>query len=184
VFAGAACFGLLMALVKGQGGGARDAFGNISAPWLLLSFVAGAAVARVRLAALFGLSAALVALAAFYAGESVVLDLGRHPWFTDLGLAMRAGRFYVMEALFSGPVFGALGGIWAKRRSALVAATVALLFAFEPLVVWAEHRQIGGPVGAGELTRYPWLWASEVLVGLSAAALIFASSRRAHQGQR
>jgi hypothetical protein len=32
VLGGAACFGLLMAAIKGQGAGARDAFGNISAP--------------------------------------------------------------------------------------------------------------------------------------------------------
>jgi hypothetical protein len=177
VLVGAACFGLLMAAIKGQGAGARDAFGNISAPWLLLSFLAGACFARVRLAALVGLGAALTALAAFYAGESVILDLGRHPWITDLSLTVRAGRFYFIEALLSGPIFGALGGIWARRRSALVAAGVALLFAFEPLIVWADQQRIGGPVGSGELTHYWWMWISEVLVGLTAAALIAAPSR-------
>ena len=172
VFVGAACFGLLMAAIKGQGAGARDAFGNLSAPWLLLSFIAGACVARVRLAALIGLGAALTALAAFYAGESVILDLGRHPWLTDLSLAVRAGRFYFIEALFSGPIFGALGAVWAKRRSPLVAASVALLFAFEPLTVWADQQRIGGRVGSGELTHYRWMWMSEVLIGVTAAVLI------------
>lgn len=167
-----------MAAIKGQGAGARDAFGNLSAPWLLLSFIAGACVARVRVAALIGLGAALTALAAFYADESVVLDLGRHPWLTDLSLTVRAGRFYFMEALLSGPIFGALGGVWAKRRSALVAASVALLFAFEPLTVWADHQRIGGPVGSGELTHYRWMWMSEVLVGLTAAVLIAVSTLR------
>lgn len=161
-----------MAAIKGQGAGARDAFGNISAPWLLLSFLAGACAPRVRLAVVLGLGVALTALAAFYAAESVILDLGRHPWMTDLGLTVRAGRIYFIQALFSGPLFGALGGIWAKRRSALLAAGVALLFAFEPLIIWAETRRIGGGVGSGELTQHPWLWISEVLVGLIAAALI------------
>jgi hypothetical protein len=32
MFVGAACFGLLMAAIKGQGADARDAFGNLSAP--------------------------------------------------------------------------------------------------------------------------------------------------------
>ena len=92
---------------------------------------------------------------------------------------MRAGRFYFVEALISGPLFGALGGIWAKRRSALVTVAVALLFAFEPLAVWADQRRIGGPVGAGELTHYRWMWASEVLVGLTSATLIaFPTLRR------
>jgi hypothetical protein len=161
-----------MAAIKGQGAGARDAFGNISAPWLLLSFLAGACVPRVRLAVVLGLGAALTALAAFYAAESVILDLGRHPWITDLSLTVRAGRIYFIQALLSGPLFGALGGIWAKRRSALVAAGVALLFAFEPLIIWANEQRVGGRVGSGELTQHPWMWISEVLVGLIAAAFI------------
>jgi len=76
VLVGAACFGLLMAAIKGQGADARDAFGNLSAPWLLLSFLAGSCAPRIRVAALVGLAAALTALAAFYIGESLILDLG------------------------------------------------------------------------------------------------------------
>jgi hypothetical protein len=161
-----------MATIKGSGAGARDALGNISAPWLLLSFVAGASVVRVRLAALTGLGAALTALAAFYVAESALLDLGAHSWITDLSLTVRAGRFYFVGSVVSGPVFGALGGIWAKRRSATVAACFALLFALEPLAVWASQRRIGGQVGSGELTSYTWMWMGEVMIGLTAATLI------------
>jgi hypothetical protein len=118
-----------------------------------------------------------MALAGFYAGESVFLDLGRHSWTTDLSLAMRAGRYYFALALLSGPVFGALGGIWAKRRSVTVAAGVAIVFALEPLIVWSKQRRMGGPVGNGELTHYPWLWAGEVLLGLTAALVIVSRTR-------
>jgi hypothetical protein len=172
VFVGAVCFGLLMATIKGSGAGARDAFGNISAPWLLLSFVAGASVVRVRLAALIGLGAALTALAAFYVAESVLLDLGAHSWITDLSLTVRAGRFYFVGSLVSGPVFGALGGIWAKRRSATVATCLALLFALEPLTLWAYQRRIGGQVGTGALTSYSWMGMGEAIIGLTAATVI------------
>jgi Family of unknown function (DUF6518) len=174
VLVGAACFGLLMAAIKGQGADARDAFGNLSAPWLLLSFVAGACAARIRVAALVGLAAALTALAAFYIGESVILDLGRHSWITDLNLTMRAGRIYFVQAVVSGPLLGGLGGVWAKRRSALVAAAVALLFAFEPLTVWLYERRTGSSGGAGALTHYRWMWIGEVLLGLIAAAFVTA----------
>jgi hypothetical protein len=80
--------------------------------------------------------------------------------------------------LLSGPLFGALGGIWAKRRSALVAAGVALLFAFEPVVIWAKEQRVGGRVGSGELTQHPWMWISEVLVGLIAASFVGVRSLR------
>jgi hypothetical protein len=172
VLVGAACFGLLMATIKGSGAGGRDAFGNISAPWLLLSFVAGASAVRVRVAALIGLGAALAALAAFYVAESVLLDLGAHSWITDLGLTVRAGRFYFVGSLVSGPVFGALGGIWAKRRSTIVAASLALLFALEPLTVWAYQRRIGRQVGTGALTNHIWMWVGEVIIGLTATTVI------------
>jgi hypothetical protein len=172
VLVGAACFGLSMAAIKGSGAGARDALGNISAPWLLLSFVAGVSVVRVRVAALVGLGAALTALAAFYVAESVLLDLGAHSWIADLSLTVRAGRFYFVGALISGPVFGALGGLWARRRSTILATCLALLFVLEPLTLWAYHRRIGGHVGAGELTSYSWMWVGEVMTGLTAATAI------------
>ena len=173
VLAGAAGFGLLMAVIKGQGAGARDALGNISAPWLLLSFLAGSTFARVRVAALLGLVAALAALAAFYAGESVILDLGPHSWLTDLNLTMRAGGYYFIQGLVSGPIFGALGGLWARRRSATVGVVPALLFALEPLIVLVYQRSTGGsPTEAGLLTHYPWMWATEVLAGVAAVTLI------------
>jgi len=37
----AATFGVVMSAVEGHGGGARLAFGNISAPWVLVAFLAG-----------------------------------------------------------------------------------------------------------------------------------------------
>jgi len=166
-----------MAVLKGQGADARDALGNLSAPWLLLSFIAGASCTRVRVAAVVGLAAALSALVAFYVAESVVLDLGRHSWLTDLELTARAGRIYYTDALVSGPLLGALGGLWAKRRSTLAAVAVALSFAFEPLAVWLYERRLGD-TGAGQLMHYPWLWVSEVAFGLAAAVAVLAPRMR------
>jgi hypothetical protein len=175
----AAGFGLVMAIIKGQGADARDALGNISTPWLLLAFVAGASSTRgVRIAALRGLGATFVALAAFYVSESFVLDLGRHSWLTDLGLTMRAGGVYFVQALVSGPVLGGLGGVWARGRSALIAAGVALLFVFEPVVVWMYQRYGGNAASTGVLTQYRWMWIGEVVVGVSAAVVIARRHRR------
>jgi hypothetical protein len=169
VIVAAATFGALAALVKGQGGGVRDALGNISAPWLLLAFLAGTVWPRARVAALCGLGATLIALAAFYAAESVILDLGPHSWIVDLQLTFRGGHAYFVEAVLSGPIFGALGGIWARRRSVLAAAAIILAFVGEPLAVWLFQRRAGFSGGSGLLTHYPLMWASEIAIGLAGA---------------
>jgi hypothetical protein len=171
----AVCFGVVMAAIKGQGAGARDAFGNISAPWLLVGFLGGACARRPRWAALAGLATTLAALAGFYAAESRILDLGAHTWVVDLDLTFRAGRVYMLEALLSGPVFGAVGGWWRQRRSVPAAFAVAATFVCEPLVVWAYQHAQGGPsASTGLLTQYPWMWAGEVLVGIAGGVLLVA----------
>lgn len=62
-------FGALVALVKGQDPGVRDALGNTSAPWIVLPFIAGRCFARARSAALAGLAVTLVSLLGFYVTE-------------------------------------------------------------------------------------------------------------------
>lgn len=178
VVVAAASFGALAAAIKGQGGGARDALGNISAPWLLLAFLAGALWPRIWVAAVWGLGATLTALAAFYGAESVILDLGPHSWIVDLELTFRGGHAYFVEAVLSGPVFGALGGIWARRRSLLAAGVMVLVFVSEPLVVWLYQRRIGLTGGSGLLTHYPLMWTSEVAVGLIGAVWVGATILR------
>src|SRR5215468_1853500 len=92
----AVIFGIAAAWIKGNGAGLRDAIGNISAVWLLLPFAAGAATGsrRIIVGAISGLVATLAALTGFYVAESFVLDLGQHPWLTDLSLTMGAIRYY------------------------------------------------------------------------------------------
>src|SRR5260221_11598461 len=104
-------FGIAAAWIKGNDSGLRDAIGNISAVWLLVPFRAGASTGSRRLVtgALSGLAATLAALAGFYFAESFVLDLGPHPWLTDLSLTMRTVVYYGERALVTGPFFGALG---------------------------------------------------------------------------
>lgn len=77
-FFAALSFGVVVAVLNGQGAGVRDALGNLSAPWLLVAFIGGACSRRGRWAPLAGLTATLAALAGFYAAESRLLDLGPH----------------------------------------------------------------------------------------------------------
>jgi hypothetical protein len=185
----AVAFGAGLAWLKGNGGGLRDAVGNVSALWLLLPFLAGAAVGSRRLAgaavgsrrlaagAVAGLAATLAALVGFYFAESIVLDLGPHPWLTDLSLTMGTVRYYGERALLTGPVFGMLGFWWQQRRSVAPAGLLAAAFIFEPVAHWLYGRHIGGGA-AYPVPGYPALWLSEIAVGLAGFALLATIARR------
>jgi hypothetical protein len=175
----AAAFGAASAVVKGNGSGLRDAIGNISAVWLLLPFLAGGAggMRRPATAALAGLAATLVALCGFYFANSFVLDLGRHPWLTDLALTMRTVPHYAEFALLSGPVFGALGYGWRRRYSLAAAALIAAAFVLEPAAWWLYGREIGGGA-AYPVPGYPALWLAEIAVGVAGFVLLTKVARR------
>ena len=161
-------FGIVMAWIKGNGPGLSDAVGNISAPWLLVPFLAGAAAVgrRMIVGALSGLIATLAALTGFYFAESFVLDLGQHPWLTDLSLTMGAVTYYAELGLVTGPVFGALGQWWRQRRSVVAAGLIAAVFVLEPLAWWLYGIQIGGGA-AYPVPDYPALWLGEIAIGVA-----------------
>jgi len=171
----AACllFGAAMSWLKGNGSGFRDAIGNASAPWLLVPFLAGAAAGSRRLAigAMIGLGATLAALAGFYVANSIVLDLGPHPWLTDLALTVRSGVYWAERALGSGPVFGALGGWWRRDRSLAAAGAIAAMFVLEPVAWWLYNVRLHGGA-AYAVPQYPALWLAEIAVGFAAFALL------------
>jgi hypothetical protein len=164
---GAFLFGVAMSVLKGDGAGARDAIGNLSAPWLLLPFIAGAAAGdrRVGRAAVVGVLVSLVALGGFYLANTFVLGLGRHSWLTDVRLTFAGGHYFEL-ALLSGPVFGALGGLWQQRGLTALGVLVAALLVIEPLGGLVYER-------ADHLiyTSNASVWAIEVVVGIGACAL-------------
>jgi hypothetical protein len=168
----AAAFGVVVAVVKGQDTGVRDVIGNLSAPWVVVPFLAGAAARGAWRGALLGVVVTLAALLGFYVAEAAVLDLGPHPWYVDLRLTLH-WNVYETWGIVSGLVYGALGAVWARRRSVAALACVGLAFAAEPLVVLFLDRR--GIWTGGELFRYAWLWGGEVALGL--AAVTYAVSR-------
>lgn len=166
-------FGVLLAVLKGQDVGVRDALGNLSAPWVVVPFAAGATARSARRGALFGLGATLLALLGFYLAEAAVLNLGPHPWYVDLRLTLH-WNVYDTWGVPTGIAYGALGALWTLRRSRLAGAAVGLAFLAEPLIVLAlERRGVWG--GAGAL-QYPWLWMTEVAVGFSLLAVLVAKN--------
>lgn len=168
-------FGVVVAVIKGQVTGVRDALGNTSAPWVVVPFLVGARYPSVWRATLVGIAASLAALLAFYVAEAAILDLGSHPWYTDLQLTVRAGRFWETWGPLSGAVYGALGGIWASRRIALAPVAVGLAFVCEPLIMLILSR--AGTWGGGGLLHYRWMWTAEVLIGLGCIAFVTVQAR-------
>lgn len=179
----AVLFGAAMSWLKGNGSGFRDAIGNASAPWLLVPFLAGAAAGSRRLTAgaVVGLAATLAALGGFYVANSVVLELGPHPWLTDLALTVRSGVYWAERAVITGPVFGALGGLWRRDRSLAAAATIAAMFVLEPAAWWLYNLRLHGGA-AYAVPQYPGLWVGEIAVGLAAFALLRARRRAKSPG--
>lgn len=129
-------FGVVMSIIKGNDADIRDAIGNLCAPWMLLPFLSSVFAKKYRIiqAAIVGFLASTCALIGFYFANSFVLDLGPHPWLVKVGLTLRSGFFYYKLSLLSGPVFGALGGWYIRRKACTPALLMALLFVLEPFV--------------------------------------------------
>jgi hypothetical protein len=171
----AIAFGVLVAVIKGQDTGVRNALGNMSAPWMLVPFLGGVLYSRVWHAALVGVVTTLAAFFGFYLAEAAILDLGPHPWYTDLKLTLGSGHFYETWGLLTGAIYGALGGVWASRSLVAAPVAVALAFVFEPLIVLALRW--AGIWGGGGLFDHTWLWVTEVLIGLGGLAFVLARAQ-------
>jgi hypothetical protein len=171
----AIAFGVVMAVIKGQETGARDALGNLSAPWALLPFLAGTRCRGPLAGALVGVLTTSAAFLGFYSAEAAILDLGSHPWYVDLRLTLGSGHVYELWGTVSGLAFGALGAVWATSRSALAGVAVGLVFVCEPAIVWVLKD--ADVWGGGGLFEHAWIWIGEILLGLGAILVILRQSR-------
>jgi hypothetical protein len=177
----ATAFGVAMSVLKGNDVGIRDDIGNLSAPWLLLPFFAGAAMRGRGLAgAAVGLAATCAALMAFYVANAFVLDLGPHSLLVDLRLTVGATGYWFPRGLVSGPVFGALGALWRRRGySTLGAVAVILLLDVEPLFWVAAHRT--GGVASFNFEPSLVVSVGEALVGVATCLCIAVILSRTHE---
>jgi hypothetical protein len=183
VLAGVA-FGVLVAVIKGQDTGVRDALGNTSAPWVVLPFIAGTRFRRAHSAALAGLAVTLASLLGFYAAEAAVLDLGPHPWWVDLRLAAGSVNIYEKWGIVSGVLYGTFGWLWASRSKAAAAAAVGLAFVAEPVIVFILSR---AGMWDDLLLRYGPVWIAEIVLGLAGIAFALKATpprRAAHRSPR
>jgi len=166
-------FGAAMSEIHGSQGGLRATVGNLSAPWLLVSFGAGATLGgrRIWRGAAAGLLVTTVALCAFYVTNIWVLGIFGHGVVGDLWFALSTGAYYIRLGLVSGPVMGALGALWRQRGSLGIALAATGLLICEPLA-WVAYAHGALPPGFVAVTI------AEISVGLAVAAALVATRHR------
>jgi hypothetical protein len=143
-------------------GGWAAAVSGLSAPWLVLPFVAGMTQQRVARAMIVGLVATLSALVGYIAMtysplENVPLDR-----FVPGVVAMTTTGYnpvWIVGGLLTGPLYGYLGQRWRVERSWVSALLVTLALTMEPVAREA----------VGMLPSEPLVWATEVAIGAFAA---------------
>lgn len=148
---------------------------GMSAPWLVLPFVAGMTQKESRRAMVLGLVVTMAALLGYFAMSNSPME-GRpvaqfaHGFVT----IVRTGYnpLWIVGGLVTGPLFGLLGQRWRVARWWVSAVLVACALAFEPLARAA----------VGQLSSHTGVWTAEVVIGVVVAAFfafLIVQSRRA-----
>jgi hypothetical protein len=133
----------------------------LSAPWLVLPFVAGATQRQSRRAALLGLACTYAALLGYGLMTLSPVEHAHLTLATFRGLVV-SERLVLVGGVVTGPLFGWLGWRWRARREIAGALVTAAALCLEPLA-----RKISiNPIG------YRDVWLAEVVVGLVFAAAI------------
>jgi len=153
-------FGVAAALFKGEDWGVRTVVGNLSAPWLVLPFLAGWSRRSFVGASGLGAATSLLSVVGFYVCYGLVFALvNSHTLSTDLAV--------VVGALVAGPVYGALGYWWRSRRSLAAGLAVGAAFLGEPLAELALSRVPQVPIGHTSVVAHPVVFALEALIGFA-----------------
>ena len=134
----------------------------LSAPWLVLPFVAGATQREGRRAALLGLACTYAALLGY---AIMTLSPVEHAHVTAATLRgfVVSERLVLVGGIVTGPLFGWFGCQWRTRRSIAGALAPAATLCLEPLA----RRVTVDPI------RYRDVWFAEVAAGLALAAVAF-----------
>ena len=140
----------------------------LSAPWLVLPFLAGATQREARRAVLLGLACTYAALLGYGVMTLSPVE-NAHVTLATLRGFVGSERNVLVGGLLTGPLFGWFGQQWRTRRALLGALVSAAALCLEPLVRRAGVNPI----------RFRGVWIAEVAAGLALAAYATrAASRR------
>lgn len=159
---------------------------GMSAPWLILPFLAGMTQRRAKRAVALGVIVVLCALAGYFAMSNSVFESVpvANFWPRTVRMATtEANLLWIVGGVITGPIYAYLGHRWRLARSWVGAALVTLALCVEPVA-----RSIAGTrfVGGG-LSGSPTVWRVEVAIGLAVAAVfvwMLVSRRRTAHARR
>jgi hypothetical protein len=143
----------------------------LSAPWLVLAFVAGATQRDPRRAAWLGLACTYAALLG-YAVMTLSPVEGAHVSAASLRGFVVSERLVLIGGIVTGPLFGWFGQQWRTRRAIAGALITAATLCLEPLA----RKVTIDPITHRDV------WISEVAAGLVLAAAVLGTrfSRPGH----
>jgi hypothetical protein len=147
----------------------------LSAPWVVLPFLAGMTQRDPRRGALIGLACTYAALLG-YAIMTLSPIENAHPTLAMIRGFVISERLVLGGGIFTGPLFGWFGQQWRTRRWMLGALITAGALSLEPLARKATINQIDDRN----------VWIGEVAVGLALAATVLVtrfSTRFSRPGQ-
>ena len=153
---------------------------QLSAPWLVIAFLAGATQRTPRRAALLGLGATAAALTGYWLMTDSPVEGAQYTLANAHGFFV-SNAFVVVGGLATGPLFGWFGQRWWTRRALLGALVTAAALCLEPLArrvpVGVVHAighdyAITNPIGS------PLVVVAEVATGLVLAAAVLVLHRR------
>lgn len=133
----------------------------LSAPWLVLPFVAGATQRDPRRGALVGLACTYAALVGY---AVMTLSPVEHAHISVAAIRgfMVSERSVLIGGIVTGPLFGWFGEQWRTRRAITGALVTAAALCLEPLA----RRVTIDPIGSRDV------WLAEVAAGLALAAAV------------
>jgi hypothetical protein len=144
----------------------------LSAPWLVIAFLAGCTQRTPRRAALLGLGATAAALAGYWLMTDSPVEGARYTLANAHGFFL-SNAFVVVGGIATGPLFGWFGHRWRTQRALLGALVTAAALCLEPLVrrvpvgvvhAFGNGYAVANPIGSHAVV------AVEVAAGLTLAA--------------
>jgi hypothetical protein len=145
----------------------------LSAPWLVIAFLAGGTQKTPRRAALMGLAATAAALAGYWLLTDSPAEGAQYTLANARGFLV-SNAFVVVGGLVTGPLFGWFGQQWRTRRAILGALVTAAALCLEPL---ARHVPTGAvrAFGHGYAVANPISSRAIVLVEVAAGLILAAA---------
>ena len=145
----------------------------LSAPWLVVAFLAGWTQRDPRRGALLGLACTFVALLGYGLMTLSPVE-NAHLSFQTVRGFVQSERRVLVGGVVTGPLFGWFGQQWRSRRAWAGALATAAALCLEPLV-----RN-----GFGQAIRFRTVWLAEVALGAALALYVVVEARAAQSGSR